>query len=479
MQSAYRELYDQRMGGGRFNAAFQRLGQARSPAGGRRAVPRHVHLQRARTTRSSSCSTGRSSSCPWPGRCSPSLLSLFLSRNITHPIAELLGAMGRIRDGALETQVRTRGGHEIGRLFRGVQRHGARARAEPGRHAQRPARDRAPEGIQRKDRELDPRRASRSSTATSWWRRRTTAFLDPSAWTPRGPSGRRSPTSTSTSSTRRSWRRSSPIFRRESEFHSQMSSARATGRVYEIRLYPFYSAEGGFQRGFGLRVHGRTTSAPRRELEEKIFQAEKLSTISMLSAGMAHEINNPLGSILTNVQNLIDEETNPERRVSLKWIEQETRRIARIVQELLNFASADSGHAPGLRRQRRRPGGGRPHGPFAGRARSRIRIDTRLAPGLPAVGREHRRAEAGGDQPPAQLHPGDHGRGADPRQHRGSRQERRGSPWRSPTRAPGSPRRSSRGSSIPSSRPRPTARARAWGCPWSTGSSASTAAPST
>ncbi len=52
------------------------------------------------------------------------------------------------------------------------------------------------------------------------------------------------------------------------------------------------------------------------ELEEKIFQAEKLSTISMLSAGMAHEINNPLGSILTNVQNLIDEETSTERRVS-------------------------------------------------------------------------------------------------------------------------------------------------------------------
>jgi signal transduction histidine kinase len=85
----------------------------------------------------------------------------------------------------------------------------------------------------------------------------------------------------------------------------------------------------------------------RTELEQKIFQAEKLSTISMLSAGMAHEINNPLGSILTNVQNLIAEETSAERRVSLKWIEQETRRIGRIVQGLLNFASSRSDHVPG------------------------------------------------------------------------------------------------------------------------------------
>ena len=44
------------------------------------------------------------------------VLSIFLSRNITHPIAELLAAMGRIRDGALDTQVRSRGGYEIARF---------------------------------------------------------------------------------------------------------------------------------------------------------------------------------------------------------------------------------------------------------------------------------------------------------------------------------------------------------------------------
>jgi signal transduction histidine kinase len=98
---------------------------------------------------------------------------------------------------------------------------------------------------------------------------------------------------------------------------------------------------------------------------------------------MAHEINNPLGSILTNVQNLIDEEENATRKVSLKWIEQETRRIARLVQELLNFASGDA--EPGLgsdvnaviREVIRLVG-------YSLAKENRIRIDTRLADGLSA-----------------------------------------------------------------------------------------------
>ena len=44
---------------------------------------------------------------------------------------------------------------------------------------------------------------------------------------------------------------------------------------------------------------------------------------------------------MTNVQNLIEEEEDEEKCVSLKWIEQETRRIANIVQKLLDFSSSD------------------------------------------------------------------------------------------------------------------------------------------
>jgi PAS domain S-box-containing protein len=74
--------------------------------------------------------------------------------------------------------------------------------------------------------------------------------------------------------------------------------------------------------------------------EEKIRQAEKLASISMLSAGVAHEINNPLSSILTNVQNLIRSERDIERLKDLHLVEQETKRIARTVRSLLDFSSS-------------------------------------------------------------------------------------------------------------------------------------------
>ncbi|MEN6296441.1 MAG: ATP-binding protein, partial [Rectinema sp.] len=80
--------------------------------------------------------------------------------------------------------------------------------------------------------------------------------------------------------------------------------------------------------------------------EEKIRQAEKLASISMLSAGVAHEINNPLSSILSNVQNLIKAEKEPERLEDLRLVEQETKRIARIVRNLLEFSSSSPVEKP-------------------------------------------------------------------------------------------------------------------------------------
>ncbi len=109
--------------------------------------------------------------------------------------------------------------------------------------------------------------------------------------------------------------------------------------VFELKLYPFYKTHETTSDIFGCVIVVEDISK-KIEFEEKIFQAEKLSSISMLSAGVAHEINNPLSSIMTNVQNLMeDRDTDGEKIVALKWIEQETRRIAKIVRELLTFSS--------------------------------------------------------------------------------------------------------------------------------------------
>lgn len=74
------------------------------------------------------------------------------------------------------------------------------------------------------------------------------------------------------------------------------------------------------------------------EFEEKFSGGKTLVPLDAFRRSR-HEINNPLGSIMTNAQNLIEEETDAEKRVPLRWIEQETRRIAAIVRNLLEFSS--------------------------------------------------------------------------------------------------------------------------------------------
>ena len=63
----------------------------------------------------------------------------------------------------------------------------------------------------------------------------------------------------------------------------------------------FYPLMGGTGRGVVIRIDDITQ---RLSLEEMMVQSEKMLSVGGLAAGMAHEINNPLGAILHNVQNI-------------------------------------------------------------------------------------------------------------------------------------------------------------------------------
>ena len=71
----------------------------------------------------------------------------------------------------------------------------------------------------------------------------------------------------------------------------------------ELRHYAltFYPLTGGGGRGVVIRIDDITQ---RLSLEEMMVQSEKMLSVGGLAAGMAHEINNPLGAILHNVQNI-------------------------------------------------------------------------------------------------------------------------------------------------------------------------------
>ncbi|HSW40126.1 MAG TPA: ATP-binding protein, partial [Acidobacteriota bacterium] len=74
-------------------------------------------------------------------------------------------------------------------------------------------------------------------------------------------------------------------------------------------------------------------------LEDQLMQAEKLSSIGLLAAGIAHEINTPITGISSYTQMLLDDTLESGRRRSiLKKIEKQTFRAAEIVNGLLNFS---------------------------------------------------------------------------------------------------------------------------------------------
>ena len=99
--------------------------------------------------------------------------------------------------------------------------------------------------------------------------------------------------------------------------------------------------------------NARLYSETVRQLEElrrtqaQLVHAEKLSAVGELASGVAHEINNPLTTILGQAHLLLDHsDVTPHVRDRVKIIADEASRAARIVQNLLLF----SRHYPAERR---------------------------------------------------------------------------------------------------------------------------------
>jgi PAS domain S-box-containing protein len=85
-------------------------------------------------------------------------------------------------------------------------------------------------------------------------------------------------------------------------------------------------------------------AAEKESMQLQLFQSSKLASIGELSAGVAHEINNPLNGIINFAQLLKDDntaQTVTEQRM-IDGIIDEGQRISRIVRDLLTFARLDS-----------------------------------------------------------------------------------------------------------------------------------------
>jgi two-component system NtrC family sensor kinase len=85
------------------------------------------------------------------------------------------------------------------------------------------------------------------------------------------------------------------------------------------------------------RVKARTREL--RQAEEQIIQSQKTAVVTEMSAGIAHQINNPLTSILGFSQFLLTQQTDEGKlRHYLSLIEKGAKRIESLVEELLKFS---------------------------------------------------------------------------------------------------------------------------------------------
>jgi signal transduction histidine kinase len=77
----------------------------------------------------------------------------------------------------------------------------------------------------------------------------------------------------------------------------------------------------------------------RAELERRLVQADKLSSIGLLAAGVAHEVNTPLAVISTYAQMLAKQVAGDDQKSKLlEKIAKQTFRASEIVNSLLNFS---------------------------------------------------------------------------------------------------------------------------------------------
>ncbi|MSR06623.1 MAG: response regulator [Gemmatimonadetes bacterium] len=78
----------------------------------------------------------------------------------------------------------------------------------------------------------------------------------------------------------------------------------------------------------------------KKRLQEQLIQSEKMSAIGQLIAGVAHDLNNPLASVVGFADYLLETEKDagPHLLEPLRAIQQEAVRAAGIVHNLLSFA---------------------------------------------------------------------------------------------------------------------------------------------
>src|SRR6266849_3415480 len=117
----------------------------------------------------------------------------------------------------------------------------------------------------------------------------------------------------------------------ESGVREELQMARLAPRIVERASRPVLDAAG---RQLG-RVEIFRDLTAQRVFQSKLLQTEKLAALGQMVSGIAHELSNPLTSILGYAQRLLRKPGGPERHEDLQRIFSEADRASAILRQLL------------------------------------------------------------------------------------------------------------------------------------------------
>jgi PAS domain S-box-containing protein len=108
-----------------------------------------------------------------------------------------------------------------------------------------------------------------------------------------------------------------------------------SGRTMRASASQFFDADSKLG-GVIISVRDITTE---KKFEHQVVQSERLAAMGAMIGGVAHELNNPLTSILGVSELLQDSQTTDSARKQIAMLQQQARRAAEIVRNLTYFAT--------------------------------------------------------------------------------------------------------------------------------------------